>query len=260
MPAPLIAPLIGAGASLLGTGINVASTGNMNKKNRAHQEYMYDKQKTDNIDFWNQQNSYNSPEQQMARLQKAGLNPHLVYGNGSAVNTAGDISTPHAQPYKGEAPQVDIPQVLDSFFNIQSQQQVIANQKKQADLLDAQISLANANTADKLFQNKYNQDTQHIRRNYDANRSNKMHYEYQSEMKKYDLMNLLQDIQVQKAKAELSGLNLQNTLRHQESKNKDLQYKSDKAIYDSSMKGMTLQDWLKLGLGASSQFLPGRRR
>lgn len=57
---------------------------------------MYELQKNDAISFWNMQNEYNSPAQQMKRLSDAGLNPMLVYGNG-ADNTSGAISTPSAQ-------------------------------------------------------------------------------------------------------------------------------------------------------------------
>lgn len=57
---------------------------------------MYELQKNDAISFWNMQNEYNSPAQQMSRLSQAGLNPMLVYGNG-ADNTSGAISTPSVQ-------------------------------------------------------------------------------------------------------------------------------------------------------------------
>ena len=47
-----------------------------------------------NVRFWEKQNAYNDPSQQMARLQQAGLNPHLVYGQSAAgaAGNAGAIS------------------------------------------------------------------------------------------------------------------------------------------------------------------------
>lgn len=46
------------------------------------------------IAFWNMQNAYNSPVEQMARLKEAGLNPMLVYGGGNvAGNAASAIGT-----------------------------------------------------------------------------------------------------------------------------------------------------------------------
>lgn len=37
--------------------------------------------------MWKKQAEYNSPVKQMERLKLAGLNPNLVYGNGSVANT-----------------------------------------------------------------------------------------------------------------------------------------------------------------------------
>lgn len=39
--------------------------------------------------MWNRQNEYNDPSAQMERLKAAGLNPHMVYGNGAVGNSAG---------------------------------------------------------------------------------------------------------------------------------------------------------------------------
>jgi hypothetical protein len=47
-----------------------------------------------NVRFWEKQNLYNDPSQQMQRLKDAGLNPHLVYGQSAAgaAGNAGAIS------------------------------------------------------------------------------------------------------------------------------------------------------------------------
>lgn len=42
-------------------------------------------------DLWREQAAYNTPANQVARLRAAGLNPNLIYGNGSA--STGNIST-----------------------------------------------------------------------------------------------------------------------------------------------------------------------
>ena len=47
-----------------------------------------------NLQMWNLQNAYNDPAAQMERLQKAGLNPNLVYGCGNVTgNTSGSAPT-----------------------------------------------------------------------------------------------------------------------------------------------------------------------
>lgn len=83
MPGPLVAPLIMAGSSLLGSGLNAASQGSMNRKTRRWNEKMYGMQRADALADWNMQNEYNSPVSQMQRLRDAKLNPNLVYGNGA---------------------------------------------------------------------------------------------------------------------------------------------------------------------------------
>ena len=47
-----------------------------------------------NIKFWNMQNAYNTPKEQMARLQDAGLNPNLIYGSNANTGTAGSVPMP----------------------------------------------------------------------------------------------------------------------------------------------------------------------
>jgi len=100
-------PLITAAAitAAASTG-QAAATGKMNKKSRAFSREMYQKTKADNIQFWNMQNEYNSPQAQMDRLQKAGLNPNLVYDKGNAIQPAGNISTPDVQPGQFRTPEI----------------------------------------------------------------------------------------------------------------------------------------------------------
>lgn len=95
MPFP-VAAAIAAGASLIGTGANVASTGRQNKKSRQFTREMYERQQADQLKFWETQNAYNTPEQQMERYRQAGLNPNLIYGQGNSGN-ASPIPTPDIQ-------------------------------------------------------------------------------------------------------------------------------------------------------------------
>lgn len=54
-----------------------------------------------NIKFWQMQNAYNDPAQQMSRLKKAGLNPNLIYGQSvsGATGQAGAVAPSKAAPY-----------------------------------------------------------------------------------------------------------------------------------------------------------------
>lgn len=49
-------------------------------------------------DFWHANNDYNSPKSQMQRLEEAGLNPNLVYGNGGATHQATMATAPKVNP------------------------------------------------------------------------------------------------------------------------------------------------------------------
>jgi len=69
--------LIGAGSGLLGGIMNQIFADKSAKK-------AYQRQ----LDFWNKQNDYNLPVNQMKRLEAAGLNPNLVYGSGATTMSA----------------------------------------------------------------------------------------------------------------------------------------------------------------------------
>jgi hypothetical protein len=99
-----IDPITGAAVvTAIGAGANALSTGNMNRRNRRHQIEMYERTFRDNIRFWEMQNEYNDPSAQMERLRRAGINPHMIAGNPSAVGNAGNIQSPNVQPYQHQA-------------------------------------------------------------------------------------------------------------------------------------------------------------
>jgi len=51
-----------------------------------------------NEKYLNEQKEYNSPASQMSRFQAAGLNPNLIYGQGSPGNQASPLSYPDIKP------------------------------------------------------------------------------------------------------------------------------------------------------------------
>lgn len=84
-----IGAIIGASASLYDSHQNrKTSKENVNKTlaaQKAEAELAYQR----SVQMWNMQNMYNSPEAQMQRFTSAGLNPHLIYGQGNAGNSSG---------------------------------------------------------------------------------------------------------------------------------------------------------------------------
>lgn len=55
-------------------------------KQRAHNLQMAKYEWQKNLEMWNRQNEYNHPMAQMARFEQAGLNPNLIYGQGTPGN------------------------------------------------------------------------------------------------------------------------------------------------------------------------------
>jgi len=89
-------------------------------------------------------NDYNSPVNQMGRFQQAGLNPNLIYGQGSPGNQSQALSYPEIKPadYQKAAPKVD-PTESVQLFN-------------QTRLTDAQVNAQNATTRQKGAQTELN--------------------------------------------------------------------------------------------------------
>lgn len=125
----IAAAAISAGAALAGTAATTMSTGKLNKKNRQWQE-----------DRMREQNAYNHPSQQMARLREAGINPHLAYSQGSISNSSAGVNSPasHPQDFSG------IGDAAQSYIATRMQQTQIDQMKKSIEVADAEKSLKEA--------------------------------------------------------------------------------------------------------------------
>lgn len=100
-----------------------ASAGYEHNKEMAKYGYSKD------LEMWNKQNQYNTPTAQMGRLEEAGLNPNMMYGQGSTSNTGNAKEMP-----KYNAPTADFksnPTALISMLGMFSDiQQKNANRKR----------------------------------------------------------------------------------------------------------------------------------
>lgn len=108
------------------------NTEKTNKANREMAEYQYSK----DVEMWNRANEYNSPQAQMQRLKEAGLNPHMVYGGGSATTQAATLPKYQAPSmnYRYDPP-VDLPSTIQQFQDIQIKNAQIDNLKAQHDAI-----------------------------------------------------------------------------------------------------------------------------
>lgn len=99
-------------------------------------EKMYERQKEDNIAFWNMQNEYNSPKETMKRLVEAGINPRAQ--NGTSYANSGGINSPNAPM----AAAYDYKSPLSAFSNLVG----LAKQIQEVKILEAKANNLNEDT------------------------------------------------------------------------------------------------------------------
>lgn len=82
-----------------------------NQKNREYNLMLAQKQNAWNVEQWERENAYNDPSAQLARMEKAGINPDLAVGGGysntaasSPAMTAGAASTAQDMSALGQRP------------------------------------------------------------------------------------------------------------------------------------------------------------
>lgn len=130
-PISLVAGFLGFGSSAM----NAQAQREIAQENREWQEKMINQARDWEIEQWNRQNEYNSPQAQMQRYNDAGLNPNLIYSQGSP-GLAGQLSTT-APSSNQVAPHFDPSPMLQAAQ--------LANQVKQTDsnvrLQDSQIAV-----------------------------------------------------------------------------------------------------------------------
>lgn len=154
MPFPLI-PVIAAAASLGASGLS--AWGRKKSDQRANQYARESQDRADirNLQFWRMQNRYNNPSSQMQRLRDAGLNPNLMYGNGSAATgNAGNIQGSKAAPTQSSNRTEDIMQFAQPAMNVLQSD----NLKAQNTVLTQEAALKAAQTANavsKTARNKF---------------------------------------------------------------------------------------------------------
>lgn len=99
---------------------NIVGQGITNVSTKRRQKAAFD----NNVRMWIMQNEYNHPKMQMQRYQEAGLNPNLIYGQGTPGN-ATQLPKYIAPEYKFSAP--DIMGMLGQYQQIKTSQAQEAN-------------------------------------------------------------------------------------------------------------------------------------
>lgn len=210
-------PLVTSSAISAGAGLvdNIASIFTK-KSDRRYAEKM-----------WHKQNEYNSPTQQMQRLKAAGLNPHLVYGSGSAVgNSASAVQ--HT-----EGAQTNFGEVAGNYITNRLNAQQEKNLRKQEQLTDAQILNAEKDIEVKdqnilsSIASTANTEAQTARTQWD--------YEFAKETKNMALEKMSLGIDQQKSSIGLTNSQIDNAV-------KDLLVKDQNIKYSRALQSKVTQE------------------
>ena len=147
--------VISAGSSLIGSisgaiGQNrlvdkqIEAQKRENQLNREYNLMLARQQNQWNLEQWQRENDYNSPTSQMARLRAAGLNPDLMYGQGTTGNS---LSFPAMTSGAPSEPQ-DMASMLSKRSFGQTMQQIL-DREQQRRMNEAQIEAIEATAREK---------------------------------------------------------------------------------------------------------------
>lgn len=109
--------------------------------NRELSQYAYQM----DLEQWHRQNAYNSPESQMDRYKKAGLNPNLIYGQGTPGNATSspDYKAPTEKyeyaPF--QMPQMDLSQLIQQYQDVRLKSAQVDNVKAHTENVAADTAI-----------------------------------------------------------------------------------------------------------------------
>lgn len=141
-----------SGLGNLAGGIMQAKQSNKNTQAQiAHQRSMAERQYAHAIEQRDYMNQYNAPAQQMARFKEAGLNPHLIYGKGTA-GAGQQTTTPQ---YQEQAPDYSkrksiagaaatgVGQMIGNYLDIQQKRAELMAQNQVNDIKQHEVDFLN---------------------------------------------------------------------------------------------------------------------
>jgi len=224
-----------AAAAAIQTGGQVAVDAARNKRQWRYQQKAMDKQQQLNLETWNMQNAYNTPQAQMQRLQEAGLNPRLIYGQGSsAPNMAGPLQAPEVPTRQATGATVPANKLME-YYQIRQMDAQYRNttmatdlMQKTAALKDLETGLKNLNLMKETLRSKNYEgvvQTEQAMQRWVGLRSEELLINEQKKGRIMDQLGTMRDKQ-------LTGLDLDNTFK---------QYRNDLAklgIYSSDHPAM----------------------
>lgn len=142
--------ILGVVGGLASNIFNIAEQRRTNRQSMDFSREMWDKQGKRELDFWNLQNAYNDPSAQMKRLESAGLNPNLVYGNGATTESA-SLSPKSAGSASINPARLDLGSVMQQTL-------ALSQMKSQIDKTKAETDAVKALTTNRVFDNEVRQN------------------------------------------------------------------------------------------------------
>lgn len=139
--------IIASGINAAGQVSSSAIAAGQNNKARKFAREMYDIQRKDALSDWAMQNEYNSPGQQMKRLESAGLNANLVYGSGTVANNS---SAPRSSDFKQpdiQSIRFDTGSIVNQYYDTKLRQAQTDNLEAQRRVIEQDAALRAAQTA-----------------------------------------------------------------------------------------------------------------
>lgn len=161
-----IGTIIGGISSIFGSGMSYKGQKDTNKTNiqLAQQGREHD------VNMWNRQNEYNTPEMQMHRLKEAGLNPNLMYGNGQA--STGNADAPkqaHVATTSNEMASFannNAIQMLSQYNDWQVKKAQIQNIQEETTSKALQNQFMSASMKDRLFGEEWKSNLSYAKAKY----------------------------------------------------------------------------------------------
>ncbi len=203
---PWIPLAIGA-ASLLGSIFSSRQSRKNTKQQLAYQQQEAERERASNMEMWQTQTAYNSPKEQMARLQSAGLNPNLAYGSGNVAGLSAD--TPKGYQRAGN---VDFAQQKSVLGSALQAAPAVLSMYQDYKMKNAQIGIAQQENWWRGINLNEKQLLLEAQGNLTAGKAREIHERlpYASELAKTSLE--AQKANVDRTKAITTGLRLENQL------------------------------------------------
>lgn len=148
-------PIVANGLGILGSAAsnwytnrkNANFQSDQNTKDRQFQWDMYWQQRSDALSDFDRANAYNSPEAQMARFKRAGLNPNLMY---KQTNTAESPRSSQAGSGSQPAPKLDsafMTPIMQSILQLTMQMAQTSHMQAQQSLMRTEGELKGSQIA-----------------------------------------------------------------------------------------------------------------